>query len=111
VLQAEFLTGDLGAYRTRLELIQQDYSDLVVCDPRVLYQERCDELAPLAIGHDFKALSGSVVALDAYARETAARIETATVELDYLDRSKLSVAEYLDTLRNHKSGLVIIPVQ
>jgi hypothetical protein len=109
VLQAEFLTGDLGAYRKRLELIQKDYSDLVLFNPRELYQNRCDQLGPLPVGHDFEALSTSVVGLDAYVRETAARIETATIELDYLDKNNISAQEYIETLRNHESGLVLIP--
>ena len=73
--------------------------------------ERCDKLRPLAVGHDFEALSVSLVGLDAYARETAARIETATVELDFLEKNNLSVGEYLDTLRNQETGFVMIPVE
>ena len=109
VLQAEFITGDLGSYRKRLETIYQDFSKLVTFSPKELFQARCDKLPALALDHDYQVHSDSLVALSRYSSETAARIESHVVELEYLENNNLTVPEYLEALRDHETDIVLIP--
>ena len=109
VLQAEFITGDLGSYRKRLETINQDLSNLVTFSPKELFQARCDQLPVLALDHNHQTHSDSLVALSRYSTETAARIESHVVELEYLENNNLTVPEYLEALRDHETDVVLIP--
>ena len=109
VLQAEFITGDLGSYRKRLETIYQDFPDLVTFSPKELFQARCDQLPKLALDHGYQVHSDSLVALSSYSTETAARIKSHMVELEYLENNNLTVSEYLEALRDHETDVVLIP--
>ena len=109
VLQAEFITGDLGSYRKRLETINQDFSTLVTFSPKELYQARCDQLPALALDHDYQVHSDSLKTLSDYSTETVARIESHMVELEYLEKNNLTVSEYLQALRDHETDVVLLP--
>ena len=74
-----------------------------------LFQARCDQLPALALDHDYQAHSKSLVALSRYSTETAARIESHMVELEYLENNNLTVPEYLEALRDHETDIVLIP--
>jgi hypothetical protein len=109
VLQAEFMTGDLGSYKKRLETICQEFPNLVNFSPKELFQARCDRLPALTLDHDYQAHSDSLVALSCYSTETAARIESHMVELEYLENNNLTVPEYLEALRDHETDVVLLP--
>jgi hypothetical protein len=108
VLQAEFMTGDLGSYRTRLDTIQSEYADLVSFSPKELYLARCDQMEPLNLGLDHESLSKSLIAFSATSTENAARIESYSTELEYLQSNNLSVSHYLESLREHESDIVLL---
>ena len=109
VLQAEFLTGDLGSYRKRLDTINQDFPNLVTFSPKELFLARCDQLSALTLDHDYKVHSDSLVALANYSNETSARMESHVVELEYLENNNLTVSEYLEALREHETDIVLLP--
>lgn len=109
VLQAEFMTGDLGSYRTRLETIQSEYADLVSLSPKQIYLARCDQSAALDFSVDHEMLSKSLVAFSEATNENTARIETYGTELEYLENNHLTVSEYLASLREHETGIVLLP--
>lgn len=109
LLQAELITGDLGSYRSRLDLILADQSSLLKFSPREVYQGRCDKLAELTLDHDYEGLSNSLVGLNQYTEETCARVEGYSTELEYLEQSGMSVNDYLRELRDHETGIVLIP--
>ena len=108
VLQAEFMTGDLGSYSTRLDTIQSEYADLVSFSPKELYLARCDQMAPLNLGLDHESLSKSLSAFAATSTENAARIDSYGTELEYLQNKNLSVSHYLQSLREHESDIVLL---
>ena len=109
VLQAEFMTGDLGSYRTRLETIQREYADLVSFSARATYLSRCDQSTKLDLGFDHQALAKSLTAFSEASKENVARIETYGTELEYLEHNMLSVSEYMTSLREHESDIVLLP--
>ncbi len=108
-LQAEFMIGDLGSYRERLETILDEFSNHISFSPQKVYKARCDKLPALTLNHDHKSLSESLVALSDYSNETTARLESHMVELEYLENNKLTVSEYLKDLREHETDIVLIP--
>jgi len=109
LLHAEFIRGDLGSYRSFMEGIDAEFSDLVTFSPKKLFLARSDNLDVLAINHDHKAHSEALIGLSRYSSETAARIESHKVELEYLEKNDLTVDEYLKQLREHETDVVLLP--
>ncbi|WP_297820838.1 hypothetical protein [uncultured Paraglaciecola sp.] len=109
VLHAEFMTEDLGSYRTRLDTILADFTDLVSINPKELYQLRCDNLTALALDHDYSEHAQLLTDLSTYSQETNARLESFKVELDYLENNQLTVPQYLVALKEHEPGIVVLP--
>lgn len=109
LLHAEFKAGDLGTYSTFLREIEAEYLTFATFSPKSLYLERCDNLDVLAIGHDHKAQSESLIGLSQYTAETVARIESHRVELEYVEKNHLTVDEYLTALREHETDIVLLP--
>lgn len=110
VLHAEFMVGDIGAYRSRLENIQSGYAGIVSFSPKTVYQARCDNLQPLALDADFEGLSHSLTQLRGYVDESVARVESFAVELKYIEDNKLGMQEYQQSLKKMDTGLVVLPV-
>jgi hypothetical protein len=109
LLHAAFMRGDLGSYRSFLESIESEFSDIVSFSPKELYLARSDRLDVLAIDYDHKAQSEALIGLSRYNAETVARIESHRVELEYLENNDLTVDEYLSALRDHETELVLLP--
>ena len=109
VLQAEFMTGDLGAYATRLESILSEYADLVSFEPKALYLSRCDKFGALNLQVDHQLMSKSLVSFSQVTKENIARLDSFQVELEYLETNDLSVPEYLSALKEHETDIVLMP--
>jgi hypothetical protein len=108
-LHAEFATGDLGAYRNRLDTITSEYRELICFSPKALYEKRSDRLNVLAIDHDHKTHAESLLRLSDFSKESADRIESFSVEVDYLKKNNLTVEEYLRELREHETAIMLLP--
>ena len=109
VLHANFMIGDIGAYRSRLDDIEAEYAELVSFSPRTVYLERSDQLQPLSLGTDFESLSRSLMQLREYVDESVARVESFRVELDYIEDNRLTFAGYQAELDSVDDGLVLMP--
>lgn len=109
LLHAEFIIGDVGAYRSRLDDISAEYASLVQFSPRATYIARTDQLEPLALGADFESLGQSLMKLRDYADESVARVESFGVELSYIERNDLTFSAYREALESMDSGLVLLP--
>ncbi len=109
LLHAEFSAGDLGSYGRYLESITQEYRDLVCFNPKDLYLARSDQLDLLAIGHDHKQHSAALVELSSYAEESANRIDSFKVELEYIEKHDLTADGYMEALREHDTDIILLP--
>lgn len=109
LLHAEFSIGDLGSYGKYVETIDQEYRELVCFSPQELYLARSDRLGVLAIEHDHRAHSKSLQELSAYSNESANRVDSFQVELDYIKGNSLTVEGYLKALRDFQTDLVLLP--
>ena len=108
LLHAEFMTGDLGVYRTRLDKIREEYDTVVSFSPRAIYQARCDKLPKLALDTNYEELSADLKNLNIYTRESVARIESFAVELDFLERNHLTADQYRKELREMEPGIMVL---
>ena len=109
LLHAEFATGDLGSYRRYVEIVTKEYSNLVCFSAKDLYLARSDRLNVLAIDHDHQSHSEALVGLSAYSEESANRVDSFEVELEYLEDNYLTVEGYLRALREHQTDVVLLP--
>jgi hypothetical protein len=109
LLQAEFMTGDLGSYRSRLNIVLEEFPTLVQLNAKKLYMARCDQLPTLALDYDYKNLSKELMFLSKFSNETIARIESYSVELKYLETHSISVADYQNALLQNDTNIVLLP--
>jgi hypothetical protein len=109
LLQAEFMTGDLGSYHSRLNIVLEEFPTLVQLNTKKLYMARCDQLPPLALDYDYKKLSKDLMILSEFSKETNARIESYSVELKYLQMHGIKVADYQNSLLQHDTNIVLLP--
>jgi hypothetical protein len=108
LLQGEFMTGDLSAYRGWLDLIQQEYAERVCFSAREVYLARCDKAAPLELELNHEVLSSDLTTLAAISNESVARLESCHAELAYLEVNNIAPARYLEELREHETDIVLL---
>lgn len=111
-LQAEFLQGDMGAYRRSVEMIAAQHAPFGELDGARVLRTRSDRALEKGTAEQLKVLSPAVAAQLAAARavlrEDHARIETMTVEADYIERRRLDPYEYLADLKQKPDGIVLL---
>jgi len=109
-LHSEFLLNDLGTYRKTLNLINKQSEVITGFEVVETFRIRCDSRPVLDLNFDHKQLMCEVESLKSYATETADRIRTYSVELDFIEKNNISPSEYLEYLQEQDPNIVLIPV-
>lgn len=66
------------------------------------------KLSVLALDYDYKEQSELLTALGNNVHESADRVDSFAYELEYLEENKLSADEYISSLRDEPTGLVLL---
>jgi len=110
-LQAEFLQGDMGAFKRSVQMVTEQHQPFGALDAVQVLRTRSDAALKAGSHANLKVLTpvmaAQLKAAQAILREDQARIETMTVEADYLEAKKLDPYEYLADLRRRPDGLVL----
>lgn len=111
-LQAEFLQGDMGAYRRSGEMIAGQHRPFAALDTAAVLRTRSDRALETGTAAHLKVLAPAVASQLSTARavlkEDQARIETMSVEANYIERNKLDPYEYLSDLKRRPDGIVLL---
>ena len=108
LLRAEFILGDLGAYKAFLESVIDEYSKLVSFSAKEVYLARSDSLSALNLDINHQELSDFLKLFADISQENVARMDSHRTELDYLNQNSLSVERYLGELREHETDIVLL---
>jgi len=111
-LQAEFLQGDMGAYRRSIQMITEQHRPFGTIDAVKIFRTRSDAALASGTENHLKVLTPQLAQQLSAARsileEDHARIESMTVEADYLQKHNLDPYEYLAELRKRPDGFVVL---
>lgn len=108
-LQSEFMLDDLGAYRSTLNVINEEIRKLTHFKTQEVYRSRSDNRVALDIFFDHNELARSVNNLKSFTVETRERINSFGTEIDYIENNQIKPTEYLKILKKQEPNIVLIP--
>jgi len=107
-LHSEFLLNDMPACRKSLRLIHAESLKVNQFKVKDAFRVRSDHRKMLDVEFDHKGLMGEVKGLKVITDETIARIDSSSAEIDYVERHQLNTIDYLEQLKKHEDGLVLV---
>jgi hypothetical protein len=107
-LYSEFLLGDLSCFRESWKVINKEVKTISDIDKIKILRNKSDIKASEIFGIDYDDLATKISNTQKILVETSNRVESMDYEAQYLLESNIEPFEYLKSLRNIETGLVLI---